>query len=100
MLYESLRGVVAQALVSRADDTGRVPVMEILVNVPAVAHLLREGKTHQIPNMLQTGQAYGMLTFEHSINDLVRRGLITKVEGERFLTRRQSGRGNLSTGGA
>lgn len=100
MLSESLRGVVAQALVSRADDTGRAPVMEILVNIPAVAHLIREGKTHQIPNMLQTGQAYGMQTFEHSISDLVRRGRITKVEGERFLARRQAGRNNMISASA
>ena len=44
MLSESLRGVVAQALLPRPDRQGRVPVVEILVNVPAVANLIREGK--------------------------------------------------------
>jgi twitching motility protein PilT len=92
MLSESLRGVVAQALVLRADGLGRVPVLEILVNVPAIAHLIREGKTHQLPSVLQTGQAHGMLTFENSASDLVRRGLIAKEEGARFLARRQAGR--------
>ena len=46
MLSESLRGVVAQALLPRPDRQGRVPVVEVLINIPAVANLIREGKTH------------------------------------------------------
>jgi twitching motility protein PilT len=91
MLSESLRGVVAQALLPRADGKGRVAVAEILVNVPAVANLLREGKAFQIPSVMQTGRAQGMLTFESSINDLMRTGVITKEEGQTFLTRRTAG---------
>jgi len=63
MLSESLRGVVAQALLPRPDHQGRVPVVEVLVNVPAVANLIREGKTHQIASVRQTGRAHGMMTF-------------------------------------
>ncbi|HEX8175091.1 MAG TPA: type IV pilus twitching motility protein PilT [Pyrinomonadaceae bacterium] len=88
MLSESLRGVVAQALLPRADGEGRAPVVEILVNLPAVANLIREGKTFQIASAMQTKRAQGMLTFEASINDLVRRGVISKQDGMNFLGRR------------
>ncbi len=92
MLSESLRGVVAQALLPRPDHHGRVPVVEILVNVPAVANLIREGKTHQIASVMQTGRAHGMVTFEGAIHDLIEKQLITKDDGASFLRRRVAGR--------
>src|SRR6266446_696850 len=92
MLAESLRGVAAQALLTRADRSGRVPVFEILVNVPAVANLIREGKTHQISSMMQTGRAHGMSTFETSIHDLIQKGLISKEDGNGFIRRRSAGK--------
>ena len=88
MLSESLRGVIAQTLVRRSDGSGRVPCVEVLVNVPAVANLIREGKTYQVHSTMQTGQALGMITFEASVNDLVRKGIIKRVEGQSLLTRR------------
>ncbi len=88
MLSESLRGVVAQTLVHRADGNGRVPVIEVLVNIPAVANLIREGKTHQINSSMQTGGALGMITFEASVSELVRKGIITRQDGHNLLTRR------------
>jgi twitching motility protein PilT len=88
MLSESLRGVIAQTLVRRSDGGGRMPVVEVLVNVPAVANLIREGKTYQIHSTMQTGQAYGMITFEASVNDLVRKGVISRLDGQALLTRR------------
>jgi twitching motility protein PilT len=91
MLSESLRGVVAQALLPRADGRGRVAVAEVLVNVPAVANLIREGKAFQIPSVMQTGRSQGMLTFESSINDLTRAGMISKEEGQNFIARRTVG---------
>jgi twitching motility protein PilT len=92
MLSESLRGVVAQALLPRPDHQGRVPVVEILVNVPAVANLIREGKTHQISSVMQTGRAHGMVTFEGAIHDLINRNLIAKEDGMSFLRRRSAGK--------
>ncbi|MET0650311.1 MAG: type IV pilus twitching motility protein PilT [Pyrinomonadaceae bacterium] len=91
MLSESLRGVIAQALLPRADGKGRVAAAEVLVNVPAVANLLREGKAFQIPSVMQTGRALGMLTFETTINELMRTGVITKDTGQTFLARRTAG---------
>jgi twitching motility protein PilT len=100
MLSESLRGVVAQALLPRADGEGRVPVVEVLVNVPAVANLIREGKTFQIASAMQTKRSQGMVTFDSSINDLIRRGMISRQDGMNFLGRRNAGgmSGNNSSG--
>ncbi|MDX6443050.1 MAG: twitching motility protein PilT [Blastocatellia bacterium] len=99
MLSESLRGVVAQALLPRPDHQGRVPVVEVLVNVPAVANLIREGKTHQISSVMQTGRAHGMVTFEGAIHDLIQKNLISKEDGMSFLRRRSAGK-QLSTSGS
>src|SRR5713101_4032294 len=92
MLSESLRGVVAQALLPRPDHQRRVPVVEILVNVPAVANLIREGKTHQIASVMQTGRAHGMMTFDGAIHDLIQKNLISREDGISFLRRRSAGK--------
>ena len=99
MLSESLRGVVAQALLPRPDHGGRVPVVEVMVNVPAVANLIREGKTFQISSVMQTSRAHGMVTFEMATHDLIHKGLISREDGMSFLRRRSaakqmSGSGN------
>ena len=88
MLSESLRAVIAQTLVRRSEGEGRVPVVEVLVNTPAVANLIREAKTFQIHSSMQTGQVHGMVTFEASMHNLVRKGLISRQDGQTFLTRR------------
>src|SRR6266849_4343119 len=92
MLSESLRGVVAQSLLPRAGQKGRVPVVEVLVNVPAVANLIREGKSHQIATVMQTGRQHGMITFEGAIQDLIQKGLISKEDGNGFIRRRSAGK--------
>ena len=76
MLSESLQGVVAQTLVKRADKKGRVGVFEVLVVNPAVANLIRENKSSQLPSVMQTGRAQGMVTFEQSIQELESKGII------------------------
>jgi twitching motility protein PilT len=90
MLSESLRGVVAQALLPRPERRGRVPVVEVLINVPAVANLIREGKTHQIQSVMQTSRSHGMLTFETATHELIQSGLISKEDGMSFLRRRSA----------
>ncbi|HKP35577.1 MAG TPA: type IV pilus twitching motility protein PilT [Pyrinomonadaceae bacterium] len=92
MLAESLRGVVAQALLPRPDREGRVPVVEILVNIPAVANLIREGKTHQIHTVMQTARAQGMMTFESATHELINQGLLDREDGMSFLRRRTPGK--------
>lgn len=85
MLAESLRGVVAQALFSRADGQGRVAAYEILRNTKAVSNLVREGKVHQIPSAIQTGAGHGMVLFEKYIEDLVRKGKVSAADARTFL---------------
>jgi twitching motility protein PilT len=54
--------------------------MEILVNTPAVANLIREGKTFMLPGVIQTGKKLGMKLMDDSVADLYRAGLITAEE--------------------
>jgi twitching motility protein PilT len=79
-LSESLSGVVSQQLLKRKDGTGRVAAVEILVGVPALAHLIREGKTYQIPSIIQTGRREGMQTMDQAIVDLLKQGIISTDE--------------------
>jgi twitching motility protein PilT len=67
MLSESLRGVVAQQLLRKKGGTGRVAAHEIMVGTPAVSNLIREGKTHQIPSIIQTSKREGMVQMDQSI---------------------------------
>ncbi|MBX6364115.1 MAG: type IV pilus twitching motility protein PilT [Gemmatimonadetes bacterium] len=80
MLAETLRGVVSQQLLRRADGHGRVAALEILVGTPAIANLIREGKTFQIPNMMQTGRKDGMQLMDQAILDLLMKNVITPEE--------------------
>jgi twitching motility protein PilT len=66
-LSESLKGVVAQKLLKRIDQKGRVAVFEILMVTPAVSNLIRESKTFQIPSAIQTGKKYGMQSLDDAI---------------------------------
>lgn len=85
MVAESLRGVVAQTLFPRADGTGRVAAYEIMRCTKAISNLVREGKIHQIPSSIQTGKKYGMVLFETYIDDLIKRGKVTKADAISFL---------------
>ncbi len=84
MLSESLRAVLSQHLLPRRDGRGVVAAVEVLFNTPAVAHLIREGRTHQIKNVMQTGQAHGMLTRDDALKDLLARELIDVSEAAKL----------------
>ncbi len=84
MLSESLRGVIAQQLIKLSNGNGRAALLEILLVNKAVANLIREGKTFQIPSALQTGLTQGMLTYEHSMKKLVDKGLISAKDAAAF----------------
>jgi twitching motility protein PilT len=66
-LSEALKGVIAQNLFKRIDKKGRMAVLEILVVTAAVSNLIREGKTFQIPSVIQTGKKYGMQSLDDAI---------------------------------
>ncbi len=80
MLSESLRAVVSQRLVRRADGQGRVPALEVLLGTRAVSNLIRESKSFQIRSILQTGAAQGMCLLDVSLAQMVRDGLVTREE--------------------
>jgi twitching motility protein PilT len=71
MLSTSLRGVVSQQLLQRADQQGRVAALEILVNTPAAANLIRQGKLDQLENVMQAGGQFGMRTMDTAIQLLL-----------------------------
>ncbi|MBD3336042.1 MAG: type IV pili twitching motility protein PilT, partial [Candidatus Eisenbacteria bacterium] len=72
MLAESLRGVIAQKLLPRADGEERIAAVEILVGNRAVANLIREKKTFQLEGVLQSGRKGGMQTMAMAIEELLR----------------------------
>jgi twitching motility protein PilT len=80
MLSTSLRGVVSQQLLQRADKQGRVAALEILVNTPAAANLIRQGKLDQLENTMQAGGAFGMRTMDTAIQQLLDSRQITGKE--------------------
>ena len=76
LLAETLKGVMAQTLLKRLDNRGRVAAIEILVGTPAVATMIREDKTYQLPTVMQTGRKYGMIYGDDALEDLVRQRMI------------------------
>ncbi len=80
MVSESLRGIVSQQLVPRADGKGRVAALEILFSTPAVANLVRERKSFQLFSVLQTGKKLGMKLMDDSLAELVESRQITREQ--------------------
>ena len=81
-LSVALQGIMTQQLLPNADGSGRVVATEVLVPNPAIRNLIREGKTHQIYSVLQTGSALGMQTMDASLAALVRQGKIAQKFAE------------------
>ncbi len=91
-LADTLKGVISQSLFKRTDCRGRVSALEIMIGTSAVANLIREAKTHQLINVLQTGRRLGMQTLDDAIDDLIQRGIVDPedafercVQKERFV---------------
>jgi twitching motility protein PilT len=80
MVSESLRGIVSQQLIPKMDGSGRVAAFEIMINTPAVANLIREAKTFQLPGIIQTGKKLGMKLMDDSLMELVEQKIITPHE--------------------
>jgi len=80
MVAESLRGIISQQLVPRADGHGRVLALEVLMRTEAVASCIRDGKTFMLPGVMQTGGKMGMRLMDDSLLELFHEGLITKEE--------------------
>ena len=79
MVSRAMKGVVAQTLCKKVSG-GRIAAHEVLLTTPAVAALIREGKTFQMPGIMQVSKALGMMTLNESLTSLVQRQLVTPVE--------------------
>jgi twitching motility protein PilT len=77
MLSTSVRGIVSQQLISRKGSPGRVAALEVLINTPATANLIRQGKIDQLESTMQSGAAAGMRTMDSAIEQLLEQGLIS-----------------------
>jgi twitching motility protein PilT len=81
MLSESLRAVISQTLLKRIGG-GRTAGWEIMVGTPAIRNLIREDKVAQMYSAIQTGQAHGMQTLDQHLQELVKRGLISRIDAK------------------
>ena len=77
MLSTSLRGVVSQQLIPRTGAPGLVAALEILVNTPAVANIIRQGRLDQLENTMMGGRKAGMITMDTAIRELHKKGIIS-----------------------
>ena len=95
-----LQGIVTQTLLPTADGRSRCVAAEVMVPTPGVRNLIREGKTHQIYSLIQTGAEHGMQTMDSSLAGLVREGKITMAVAESRATQLMEMRKLVHSGGA
>lgn len=104
-LAGAIQGVVAQRLFRRVDRPGRIASLEVLMATPAVRNLIREGKTHQIPSVIQTSGKLGMRLMEASVRELYERGIISQedftnmVQSQNSLLQQHGASGGLGNSG-
>jgi len=84
-LASEVLAVLAQRLLVRADGQGRVAAFEVMLGSIAVRRLIRDSKAHQLASTMETAGGEGMITLEKSVQDLVRRGLVTRDEAAPYL---------------
>ncbi|MDQ7826457.1 MAG: PilT/PilU family type 4a pilus ATPase [Candidatus Eremiobacteraeota bacterium] len=77
LVSDSLRGIISQQLIHRADGNGMVPAVELLITTASLANLIREGKSFQIISVLQTGRSLGMQTMDFHLAELVAGNIVT-----------------------
>jgi twitching motility protein PilT len=76
-LSSTLKAVICQVLLPRKEGGGRIAAREIMIVTPAIASLIREGKTHMIYSAIETGGKFGMITMDSALADLMKRGVVT-----------------------
>jgi twitching motility protein PilT len=79
-LSTTLEGVLSQTLLRSTDGRSRVMAMEIMLGIPAISNLIREGKTHQMETIIQGGAQLGMQTLDQHLKNLLQAGKITFEE--------------------
>ena len=80
MLANTIQAVVSQQLFKRVDQLGMVPALEVMVATPAVRNLIRESRTFEIPNVIETNRALGMQLLDNAIASLYFNGMISKED--------------------
>ncbi len=86
MLSVSLEAVISQALLKRADGSGRVAVHEVMLGTPAIRNLIREGKIPQLYSLIQMGRKMGMQTLKDSMFELLNQGIIDQATAREALS--------------
>jgi twitching motility protein PilT len=89
MLSESLRAVISQSLLKKSGG-GRIAAHEIMLGTPAIRNLIREGKIAQMYSAIQTGQAAGMQTLDQCLQDLLRKGFVTREQARQKAVSKES----------
>ncbi|HIE52008.1 MAG TPA: PilT/PilU family type 4a pilus ATPase [Armatimonadetes bacterium] len=98
-LSTTLQAIISQTLLPKAREPGRIAAFEIMLVTPAIRNLIREGKTYQLPSLLQAGGEQGMVSFDQYLWRLYQRGevtyedALTKTSNPRDFARRAQGRG-------
>ena len=80
MLANTLQAVISQTLFRRVDKAGMVPAIEVLLCTPAVRNIIREARTFEIPNVIETSRSIGMTTLDNSIAELYFNGMISRED--------------------
>lgn len=76
----NLKAIVSQRLLRRKTGGGRIPACEIMINTPAVRNIIRDGKTEQLPTMIETSKKDGMISLDQTLKDLIHTGQVTLEE--------------------
>jgi len=80
MLANTLQAVISQTLFRRVDKAGMVPAIEVLLCTPAVRNIIREARTYEIPNVIETSRSIGMTTLDNAIAELYFNGMISRED--------------------
>ncbi len=80
MLSESLRAVISQTLLKTKEGNSRVAAHEIMIGTPAIRNLIREAKVAQMYSAIQTGQQFGMMTLDQTLQELVKKNVVSSDE--------------------
>ncbi len=100
MISESIRGIVSQRLLPRADGEGMVLAAELLVTTSGVSSLIKEGKLHQLVNAMQAGKRQGMQTMDDALMELARSGVVSGEDAWRNAENKSAFEALRSQGGS
>jgi twitching motility protein PilT len=98
LLADSIRAIIAQQLIPRADGWGRIPAVEILINCMPIANLIRESRTHQVTSIIQTSRNLGMISMDDYLVKLYEQKKITAVAAYEYAVDKRSFESILRSG--